>query len=411
MIRPSPTGAVRSAAMLGLALLPVLAQAGTVSLSEVWSRVQHRSPVLAAAVSGVRSAEAELGQARLLPNPELELMTVEYGRSEVEIGLTLPLEIGGRYRARVHAARAELTAARLGDSVTRLQLRAETLRRFSAALALKLKIEVADTLLDLLRSSTAHIAQRVDAGASMELDLVREQTELRAFEVEARGLERSYHAACRALASLGAEAPGIEWEPVGVFVGRPELPDRAKVLALVPEHPGILLSGNEVDAARAELAKARAEGFPEMALAGGYRRNSETSEGVVLLGASMSLPVFNLNQGAIKAARHAVSGAEHAAAGATLGRGAEAEQALAELAGLSESIDTGYAVILPAHRRVLNTLTRHYEQGAVGILEMIEAQRAFNETSMGLIDAMAERVSLVADLLEIAGVEPAVIKE
>jgi len=74
-------------------------------------------------------------------------------------------------------------------------------------------------------------------------------------------------------------------------------------------------------------------------------------------------------------------------------------------------VDTGHAVILPAHRRVLNTLTRHYELGAIGILELIEVQREFHETSMELIDAQGERTSLAADLLEATSYELAVIKE
>jgi|GEM_PF-2459209 len=411
MIRPNLGRGVRKATMLALAMLPTLVHARSVSLSEAWNRVREASPVLAAAVSGVRSAEAGLEQARLLPNPELELMTEEYGRSEVEVALTLPLEIGGQRWARVRAARAALDIAQLDEVMTRLQLRAETLRRLGSALALKQKIELSDTLLGLVRSSTADIARRVNAGAAMELDLVREQTELVSLQVEARGLERSYRAACRALAALWADTSDLDWEPVGFFIGRPELPDREVVLAKILGCPEVLCCSKAVEAARAELAGARAKGFPEVALTGGYLRNNEAREGAVRLGASMSLPIFNRNQGAIRAARHALAGAEHAAVQARLAREVKADLVLAELAGLFEVVDTGHAVILPAQRRVLSTLTRHYELGAIGILELIEVQREFHETSMDLIDAQGEWTSLAADLLEATSYELAVIKE
>jgi len=262
MIRPNLGRGVRKATMLVLAMLPTLVHARFVSLSEAWNRVLERSPVLAAAASGVRSAQAGLEQARLLPNPELELMTEDYGRSEVEVALTLPLEIGGQRWARVRAVRAALDIAQLDEVMTRLQLRAETLRRFGSALALKQKIGFSDTLLGLVRSSTADIARRVNAGAAMELDLVREQTELVSLQVEARGLERSYRAACRALAALWADTSDLDWEPVGFFIGRPELPDREVVLAKILGCPEVLCCSKAVEAARAELAGAAPRASP-----------------------------------------------------------------------------------------------------------------------------------------------------
>ena len=411
MTCPRFTWAALKAGPLCLALLPVLAQARPVTMSEAWAMVRQGSPGLAVAAAAVRSAEGELVQARVLPNPELELMTEEYGRNEIEVGLTLPLEIGGQRRAHIRAARARLAIARLDERNVTYQLRAETLRRFGSALALKQKRQFSDTLLGLVQSSTADIARRVNAGAAMELDLIREQTELKSLEVEARGLERRYRAACRALAALWADTSGLGWEPTGDFVEHPSLPDPEDVLAKIPGCPEVLCCAAAVEVARAELVGARAEGFPEVALTGGYLRNNEAGEGAVLLGASMPLPFFDQNQGARRAAAHALAGAEHAAVRERLAREAEAGLVLAELASVSEAADTGYAVILPAHRRVLNTLTGHYEVGAVGILELIEAQRAFHETSMELIDAKAERVALAADLLEITSFELAVIKE
>jgi len=410
MIRRDPaTGA--GAAMLVLVLATALAPARTVSFAEAWEMVRQNNPTLAAAGVAVRAAEAKLGQARLIPNPELEVMTEEYGRSEVEVALTLPLELGGQRRARIRAARAALDIASIDEVMTSLQVRAETLRRFGSALALKLQVEMDDTMLGLVRSATADIARRVDAGAAMELDLVREQTELKSLQVEARGLERTYRASCRALAALWKGTEAVAWEPRGSFVGRPELPDRETVLASIVGCPGVLCCNAEVEAARAELAEAKAEGAPELALTGAYVMNTEAGERSVLLGASMSLPIFNRNQGASRAADYAVTGAEHAAVAARLAREVEADELLAELAGASEAIDTGYAAILPAHRRVLSTLTRFYEQGAVGIHELIEAQREFHETSMELIDAQSERTSLAADLLEVTSYELTVIKE
>jgi len=394
-----------------LALSVAGAAEQTVSLDEAWARVQARSPALAQAAAAVRATEGTLGQARALPNPELEFVAEDLGRGAVEVGVTLPLDIGGQYRARVRSARVDQTAARLEQAAARDRTRAETLRRFAAALALKNKTEIADTLLDLLRSSVADIERRVRAGAAGELDLDRERIELASLEVEARGLARGYDAACRALAALWADTPGTYWRPAGSFVRPAELPGRAELLALLAEHPVSRLNQNWVEAARAGVSAARAAGFPTPTLFGGVVRATETGQRTTLLGAATALPFFDWNAGAVRAARHTAVAAEHAATAAGLDLEAQVDRVLSALAGLSEAIEAGHSTILPAHRRVLSTLTRHYQQGAVSVGELIQAQRGFHQASMELVDAGAERASLAADLLEMTGYETAAIKE
>ncbi|MBM3330330.1 TolC family protein [candidate division WOR-3 bacterium] len=398
-------------ALLCFARLAVAAGAQDILLSEAWNRVQAGNPSIARAAIAVRAAQALLTQGQLPPNPELELATEEFGRGSLEVGITLPLEIAGQRRARVRTAQAGLKAARLEESATRLRLRAETLRRFATALALRDQLAAADTLQALLRSSVADMSRRVAAGAARDIDRVREQLELTALDVEAAGLRRRYDAACRSLASLWADSSDTCRRPAGSFVIGPKLPGQAELVKLAMSQPAVILAVNEVAAARAGLSAARADVLPAPALFGAWTRDPESGGSSTRVGASLPLPVLNWNQGAVRAARFGVAEAEWAAQQTRSDIEVQIDRLLAELANRSEQLDTGYSVLLPAQRRVLDDLSRHYEQGAVGVAELIAAQRVLHETTMELIESQAERVAHVADLLEITGVEPEVIKE
>ncbi|MFO7652068.1 MAG: TolC family protein [bacterium] len=392
-------------AVVALGLAPLVAQARPVTLAECWGLVQTRSPAMAGAAAGVRSATAAQRQSRVLPNPELELAAEDFGRGAIEVGLSLPLDFGGRRLARVRTARAAVAAARLEEDVVRLRLRAETLRRFGAALALKHKLAVTDTLLGLVRHSSAGVERRVDAGAAPDVDLLRARMEVQGLELESRGVALQYGAACRTLAALWADSSGEAWEPAGGFLaapaGEPSPPS--------DDNPAAQLERATVEAARAELASARAEGWPSLGVTGNYARDD--GPGAVTLGATASLPLFDRNQGGVGVARHELARAELASVEGRAERAAAVERLRAEMATVGEAVAVGRTVMVPTQQRVLEALTRQYEQGAAGILDVIQAQRELHESAMELTEHEAGLAALAADLLELSGHEPVVFKE
>ncbi|MEO8554969.1 MAG: TolC family protein, partial [Kofleriaceae bacterium] len=113
-------------------------------------------------------------------------------------------------------------------------------------------------------------------------------------------------AAVRSAPSARAIAIGRLAALVGAAAGdvvtvRGDLAAPAPDVARIAERADVRVLGAERDVARAELARAVANGRPELGLWAAYQR--EDTATVVLGGVRMSLPVWNRNQGEKAAAR------------------------------------------------------------------------------------------------------------
>lgn len=89
-------------------------------------------PSVAAATAGVGAATAARRVAGLRPNPELQAQVENIGgtgvykglrSSETTVGVSLPLELGGKRPARVALATARLTRAQVQSEIARADLR------------------------------------------------------------------------------------------------------------------------------------------------------------------------------------------------------------------------------------------------------------------------------------------------
>ena len=382
----------------------------TLTLSEAQQRAEQHNLQIRAFRSAVQAAKNAARQARHVPNPEIEVALEDFGRNEVEVSLSQRIEMGGRRGARMQEARARRKAAEAALEAATIRLRAEVLRRFTAAVAARERIHIADSLIALSDASVASIRRRVEAGATKELDLVRAETELLEMEVESRGLERDYLLARKEVALLWGDSTEPLWEPAGAFVVGPEIPTLSDLRAAVGDHPDAVMLDVEVEILEAQLRAERAEAFPEVEIGAGYLRNGETGEKAALLAASVSLPLFNRNQGAVSQKRQEIEGAAHTRGAAQLARRAEAELIRAEIVTLTERIDVMRESILPRSEHVFSELSAYYQRGAVGILEVLEAQEELLETWLEQTDSLRDRAALAADLMELTGTKLEVLE-
>lgn len=382
----------------------------TLTLSEAHRLAERDNLQLAALQSAVEAARSAVRQSRLLPNPEVEIALEDFGRNELEVLLSQSVDLGGRRGARVREARARQRAAEAALDAARVQLRAEALRRFGAAVAARERIHIADSLIVLSEASVLSIQRRVDAGATMRLDLIRAENELQEILLERAGLDREYQLACKDLALLWGDTSEPLWEPVGTFVLHPVVPPLRDLRTAADGHPDAAIRQIEMDILEAELGAERAEVFPELAIGAGYLRSGETGESAALVGVSVSLPLFNRNQGAVAQKRHEIEEATHVRGTERLARHAEVERIRAEITTLTERIDGMRQSILPRSEHVLSELTEYYQRGAVGILEVLEAQGALLERWLEQTDNLRDRAALAADLLELTGTELEVLE-
>jgi cobalt-zinc-cadmium efflux system outer membrane protein len=147
---------------------------------------------LAAARATIAEARGRWRQAGLKPNPMLETSGTQAATSSdnnLMVGVELPLELGGRRRARVTVAEREI------------ELREAEVRDFERRLAADVRVKCADAigaarnlkftedLLELTRNSHRLIRTRVELGKSAPLDQNMVWVELNKTEVMRIGFE------------------------------------------------------------------------------------------------------------------------------------------------------------------------------------------------------------------------------
>jgi cobalt-zinc-cadmium efflux system outer membrane protein len=387
-----------------------IASEPTITLQEAFQRVDQNNLELKALRSAVKAADGAVRQARLIPNPEAEIELEDLGRSTTEVVVSQTIGLGGTRGARIRLARAAAQAAEIELTLAGLRLRAEAMRRFGATIAVKQKLTFMDSLIVLAENTMVSVERRVEAGAAMTLDLVRAETALQEIRLERAGLEREFLQARRELAMLWNEVSEPNWEPAGMLTCSPFYLSPDEINAALESHPAIRLLETRSMAAREERAEARAGRFPELSIGVGVLLDNEQDQRASLLRASVSMPLFDRQQGTFSQKGHELQQAECLRNNEITARRTEVTRVATELTTLTERIATTQRTILPKTEQILTELMDYYRQGAVGILEVLEAQRAVLEKWLEHTDNLRERTALAADLLKLTGIECEVLE-
>jgi cobalt-zinc-cadmium efflux system outer membrane protein len=401
-------------ALVGALVWPRAAHGGPGGLTlEEAVRLSLGGPKILAGREGVNQVRAEARSAALLPNPSLTVeagllplsrrYTVEApgGPTELGAGLSYPIDwLVFRKRAAAMAsadAAVGVAEAEQADLVRRRT--AETAQAFYGVLEAEGLLAVARQSAWALEQAEAAIRKAAGLGGRPQVDLSRVRLELQSARREERSARSAMVAAKAALrALLGAAPAARDLEVAGTLdvplTVRP-LPVEAAFAVAVENRPDILALRRKGAKARRDVALELRNALPETKLGFGVTRQFQRAIGapdVTAWGASLevTLPLFNRNQGgrAKAAAAAAQSGHELAAALAELR--ADVEQAVQALdtalenaKGIAEA-DLGLAV------QVRDSFRKAYAAGGRSLLEMLDAQRSYRETSRAYITSRAD---------------------
>src|SRR5437660_7953768 len=157
------------------ALAPGLAAGqagGELTVDEIVARALTDNPDLKAARIEVEAAAARVQQAGLRPNPMLELggQKALSPDNNINVGLSLPLDLNGRKEGRVAVAERELETRRRQVADRERRLRAEVRMKAGELLAAHRNLSVTDDLLRVNREGLGVVGNRVREGAAPSLD-------------------------------------------------------------------------------------------------------------------------------------------------------------------------------------------------------------------------------------------------
>ena len=388
------------------------ADAKFITLDEAIARTLENNPQLRAFGYQLDVERGRVRQAGLAPNPEL-LVTIEdalgtgdyegFDSAETTISLGWTFEHAVRER-RVTAAQASESLAAADIEVLRVDVVAETARRFLTLMAYQARAVTADEAVNLAGRTVAAVQQRVEAGRSPEADLARSRAEL-AFTVLVQDdigheLRTARH---RLAAQWGATQPdfqGAQGDPYQLPATLPfqDLQTQARQNPEMARY----LTQQRVDEAQLHLAEAQRK--PGWIGQAGVRRYERTDDFALVTGFTIPLALRNRNEGKIAEA-HAVM-----------------DQTLAESAAAQVNLDTSLYVfyealqhslhrartlrtdVLPQIELALAETQAAYELGRYGYFEWRTVQAELIEAKNALIEASIDAHRNVIEIERLTGV-------
>ncbi|MGH9844510.1 MAG: TolC family protein [Blastocatellia bacterium] len=379
---------------------------------------------LQAARTMIAEARGRLRQAGLKPNPMLEVsgaQAVTSADNNQMVGIELPLEPGGRRKARVTVAGRELEMREAEVRDFERRLAAEVRLKYADAIAAARNLKFTEELLDLTRNSHQLIKARVELGKSAPLEQNLIWVELNKTDAMRIGFESKAEVAMFELKKVIGMPPGEILRLRGEFDPERQPPPQSEALRrAIGSRPDLAALGAAESLAAAQAEQARVEGKVDASLFANYERMNfgygirgfneagalAPVTGVfhyATFGVRLTLPVRNKNQGLIEAATAAEEAARK--------RREFAELVIRnELAAAYVRWDRAQAAVAVYRDRVRDSAMRNVDVlrqaqalGQRTVLDYIAEQRRFMEVETGFTDLLKERLDALVEIERVAG--------
>jgi NodT family efflux transporter outer membrane factor (OMF) lipoprotein len=407
-----------------LDLLVKQAVAGSRTLESAKARLAQAQEAIAAASSALYpqigfnvSAAREKESVESFGLPESIIvppLPANYNFFQVGPSASYALDIFGGKRRGIEQQSAladyqhdELDAAYLtltGDTVTEA-IQVATVRA---------QLKAVRDILDIDRQNLDLVRKERQAGSVPDSDVITAATQLAQDETREPGLDQQLSAAKHALAVLLGRAPG-DWSAPDFDLTSLTLPAQLPVSLpseLVHQRPDIRAAEAQLHAASAQIGVATAQLYPAITLSAGISTSGlsggslfNTTGGLVWsIAAGLTQPIFD--GGMRRAERRAALAAFKASAAdyqqtvlSAFGQIADNLQALANDARLLAAQQ--HALDMASESVRLQRIS--YAQGGTGLLNLLDAQRQYQQARLGYVRAQAQRYQDTIQLLVAMG--------
>lgn len=373
--------------------------AGTgLTLQDALTRSLDRNPDLKAFEYELAAQSGRLQQARAHRNPEVGVLVENalgsgkhsgFDSTETTLSIGFALEHGARQR-RVDVAQAGSGLLDTEATIRRLDVAAETARRFVAVLAGQEALTASRRATALAQETASAVEIRVRAAKAPQAEEARAQAQLARIRLDEEHAEHELAAARQRLAAIWGSTQPDFTEARGDLLSLPTLVPFDLLRERLKHNTEIdrLVSEKRVREAEVHLAEMRKR--PPWQLSAGVRRFELGDDHAFVVGLTVPIATRDYSQGTLAEAR-ALSSQVDAKTEALRVR------LDAELFGLYQELGHSYAEVRTLRDEVLPRIeaateqSRYaYERGRYGYVEWVAAQRELVELRRALVDATAD---------------------
>ena len=371
----------------------------------------ERNHDLAIARSTVASAQANVLAAGAAPNPMFGVSTSSIDlaghnggsslwRRQVDtvVSLSQVIERGGKRELRRENAQHNVRAADADLSDVRRQLRLLVAHAYADLHAAQDKLAATRDAAQLLDSMLAAAQTRRKAGDIAGADVERVRVDSLRAKNDVAGADAELKRARRALALLLGESERAEsleaadpWPPLDDAM----LPSGSSLSEIIDRRPDVLAAAARIDAAGSSTKLAESLRTRDVSVGVQFEhfpQPGSASPAGNSVGVSLQLPLFTryYYEGEIGASLAALDTAREAHARARAVAESEIGSALAALRGAAERVRRNRDELLVAAEKAAAAAEYAYRNGAVGVIDMLDARRTLRATRLDALTALAD---------------------
>jgi cobalt-zinc-cadmium efflux system outer membrane protein len=394
-----------------------------VPFEELAQTALSRNPALQAARESVRQAEARLTQARLWPNPSVDVsrktdaVFANEGDRGYSVGLSQSVELGQKRAHRTNVAETSIEVAKADVADAERQLIGRLRLLFSEALGAASRVDLFERLDHASDQTVTVMNVRLRAGDASRLDsqlLQAQVNQVRAERLLAENQLAGFVLQIRTVAGVSAAEP-LLLKPRPQAVDGP-LTEEALVTRALEGRPDLKAARLREGLADAGITLARSQAVPDVTAFARYgqesllgpvamstQARSFAREKVLEFGVSIPLPIFNREQGTISeaASRRAQARAERENLEATIRR--ETALAFHRYETAHKSLDILQTGVLEQNQASVHIVQLAYDLGELRFLDIVNQQRVLIEAETTVVNAQTELNAARADLENVVG--------
>jgi outer membrane protein, heavy metal efflux system len=393
------------------------------SANELITRALASNQELAAARLEIDRARARVQQAGLRPNPTLDFEQTNGvfnspGERVMTVGVSVPLELGGKRTRRLNLAQAELEVAQAEVAERERRLAAEVRAAYVEAMAAQRELNITEGLNRLDTQTVRVVEVRVKEGdaAPLEANLLRVEVDrLRARRALLEGRLQAALLKIKILAGIApTDALQVREELAQPLLREPPAALDAAIEIALRTRPDVRMARLMEEAATAGLKLAQAQARPDIIVSARYgtSQNSfdETPIGFLTdrdklftVGVSIPLPLFNRNQGAKAEAVTTIAQAQRRREFVEAVVRSEISSALARYKAAQASLATFEQGVIVRSNENIRAIRIAYDVGAFRVTDLIAEQRRLLDAQREYTEALTERYRALADFQAAVG--------
>lgn len=375
------------------------ASAPSLTLEQAIQLVIDNNPRLKAAEYEERAAAAKIRQSESTPPYRMNLTVENFAGTgdaggadlmETTLSLSQVLELGGKRTGRSEVAQEEANLQSDERGIERLDLLAETARRFVHVAADQERLAIARDAVVLAEQTQNFIKRRVDAGKSPAAESRRAGISVYRNQLDLEHAEHGMESARLGLSILWGESRPSWGTAVANLFELGQVEEFESYEGLLDRNPDLVRFATTQRLAEARGRLARSRGRPDVELSGGVRFLNESADATLVLTASFPFGSSRraapfMDEADMLNRREPLIFEER-----RLSLQAALFEMVQELRHTEAQIKMLRERIIPEAERVLQDYEEGYGAGRFSYLELIDAQRLLLSSRLELVTAAAD---------------------